>query len=127
MKLLLDTHALYWWSDDQSLLSETARKLIKESTNEILVSVASLHELQIKHQLGKLKLIFTLQELVDRCRTDRMTLLPIEAAHIYALQSLPMHHRDPFDRLLIAQAITLNCPLVSKDTHFSQYPAQVLW
>ena len=104
MKLLLDTHTFIWWDSEPSKLSQRALELLTDKNNLRLLSVVSLWEIQIKHQLGKLTLSKTLGEIIDIQQNNFIEILPITAAHVLALDSLSLYNKDPFDRLLIAQA-----------------------
>jgi len=127
MRLLLDTHIFIWWADQQESLSETVLSLLKDEANELNLSVASVWEMQIKVQLGKLKLSMPLEELVaTQVETNDIRILPVELAHVLALSALPFHHKDPFDRLLIAQSIQEDVTLVSADPEFPAYPVRLL-
>ena len=127
MRLLLDTHVFIWWADQQESLSTTALSALKDEANELLLSVASVWEMQIKIQLGKLKLSLPLKELIkSQQETNELTLLPVALTHVLALDALPLHHKDPFDRLLIAQSTEEDLTLVSADSQFSAYPAKLL-
>lgn len=128
MKLLLDTHIFIWWAIQRGKLSATALTACEDFGNELYLSLASLWEMQIKLQTGKLSLQRPLAQLVaEQQQLNGLQLLPVKPAHIYALDQLPLHHKDPFDRLLIAQALHENLPLVSVDTAFAAYPVQVIW
>ncbi|MHC5718853.1 MAG: type II toxin-antitoxin system VapC family toxin [Nostoc sp.] len=128
MNFLLDTHTLIWWSIDPVKLSQQARNLLDDRSNTLFLSIISVWEIQIKLQIGKLTLKMPLSELIkDQQETNDLQLLPIELTHIYALTNLPNHHRDPFDRLLIAQATVEKVPIVSIDSDFDRYPIQRLW
>jgi len=128
MKLLLDTHVFIWWASASENLSEKVLKACTDRRNELFLSVTSAWEMQIKVQLGKLELDQSLEELINLQRkTNNIQLLPISFAHILELGNLPSIHGDPFDRLLIAQAIKENLKLVSKDRVFSNYPVKLLW
>ncbi|BAY33463.1 hypothetical protein NIES2107_53590 [Nostoc carneum NIES-2107] len=128
MKLLLDSHVLIWWASSSEKLSERVYSLINDTNNTLVFSIASVWEIQIKLQLGKLNLNSTLPTLIDnQQRVNNLQLLPIELIHIYALTNLPNHHRDPFDRLLIAQATVEQVPIMSIDSIFDNYPIQRLW
>lgn len=99
-----------------------------DTNNTWILSIASIWEMQIKIQLGKLKLNSTLPDLIEtQERINNLQVLPIELAHIWGLTNLPNHHRDPFDRLLIAQAMIEQLPIVSTDSIFDSYPIQRLW
>ena len=128
MKLLLDTHAFIWWDSDLARLSPRALSLCQNPENHLLLSVASVWEMQIKLQLGKLRLGLPLATIIDGQReTNGVEILPIELEHVLALEALPAHHKDPFDRLLIAQAKVEGVVLVSGDSIFSQYPVNLAW
>ena len=128
MKLLLDTHALIWWVINTAQLSPQALSLMLDRRNEIFLSLVSIWEMQLKIQIGKLQLPLPLSQIVEeQQRLNGLQLLSITPEHIYALNQLPFHHKDPFDRLLIAQAMTENLPLLSADTVFPAYPVQIIW
>src|SRR6266446_8582020 len=120
MKLLLDTHVFIWWADRPEKLSHTALSALEDEANELLLSVASVWEMQIKIQLGKLKMSLPLKELVkNQEETNDITVSPVALTHVLALDALPFHHKDPFDRLLIAQSIEEDLTLVTADSQFS--------
>jgi PIN domain nuclease of toxin-antitoxin system len=128
MNLLLDTQVFIWLSLTPEQLSERVTDLLMDETNLWFLSLVSVWEMQIKQQLGKLSLNLPLPELIaSQQQTNGLQLLPIELNHIFILENLPQFHRDPFDRLLIAQAITEQIPLLSIDTVFDHYPVQRLW
>lgn len=128
MKLLLDTHAFLWFIEGNSTLSELARNLIEEQANQRFLSVASLWEIAIKSSIGKLELKMTLTELVKReVYGNAIELLEIQPEHLDELTKLPFHHRDPFDRLILAQSLTENIPVVTKDDEFKSYSTTLLW
>ncbi|HEY5870402.1 MAG TPA: type II toxin-antitoxin system VapC family toxin [Candidatus Tectomicrobia bacterium] len=128
MKVLLDTHAFIWWDSTPDKLSPRARAACHDRTNFLLFSVASAWEIQIKLQLGKLYLRLPLAEvIVGQQQTNNLQVLPVALSHVFALQSLPAHHKDPFDRLLIAQANAEEATLISHDPVFAHYPVKVLW
>lgn len=128
MRLLLDTHVLIWSTASPQKLSQQVTNLLADTNNYWVVSIASVWEMQIKIQLGKLNLNLPLAELIENLRQiNNIQILPIELNHIYALKNLPQHHRDPFDRILIAQAIVENIPLLSIDKIFDVYPVKKLW
>jgi len=128
MNLLLDTHVFIWLSLTPERLSERVTDLLMDETNLWFLSLVSVWEMQIKRQLGKLSLNLPLPELItSQQQTNGLQLLPIELNHIFTLENLPQFHRDPFDRLLIAQAITEQITLLSIDTVFDHYPVQRLW
>ncbi|MDB9486007.1 type II toxin-antitoxin system VapC family toxin [Dolichospermum circinale CS-1225] len=127
MKLLLDTHTFIFWDSQPSKLSQRALELLTNKDNLRLLSVVSLWEIQIKQQLGKLTLNKTLEEIILIQQNNYIEILPITVAHILALDSLPLYHKDPFDRLLIAQANRENAVLISCDSIFANYSVQVEW
>ena len=116
MKLLLDTHAFLWFIMGSANLSDKARTLIEDPVNEKLLSIASLWEIAIKNSLGKLTLASSFDELIpEQLRMNGIGLLNIRVDHLSVLTTLPFHHRDPFDRLIIAQARTMGLPLITGD------------
>lgn len=128
MNILLDTHVFIWSTANPEKLSQKVRDLLTDTSNTWMLSIASIWEMQIKLQLGKLNLNSKLPDLIkNQQRVNNLQLLPIELVHIYTLNNLPSHHKDPFDRLLIAQAIVEQIPLVSIDEVFNNYPVQRLW
>lgn len=128
MKLLLDTHAFLWFVLNDPLLSADALRLIADPNNDILVSPASYWEIAIKISIGKYSLTEPIDVFFEReIATNQFAILPIQPRHVAPLSGLPFHHRDPFDRLLIAQAMTEQIPVVSADAAFDAYPVQRLW
>lgn len=128
MNILLDTHALIWLAISPQNLSQQATNIITDPTHTLFTSLVSIWEMQIKLQLGKLTLNVSLTELIERQQqVNGLQILPIELAHIFALNTLPNAHRDPFDRLLIAQAVVTQMPILSIDAVFDSYPVQRLW
>ncbi|MBI1928018.1 type II toxin-antitoxin system VapC family toxin [Candidatus Poribacteria bacterium] len=128
MKLLLDTHAFIWWVNAPGKLPKRVLTSLENPDNSLILSVVSVWEMQIKPQLGKLKLDIPLRTLIENQRaTNDLQILPVELAHIWALEGLPLHHKDPFDRLLIAQAMVEDAFLVSQDEALSDYPVKLLW
>ena len=127
MKLLLDTHILIWWIDAPQRLPARLLTPLEDPANEFFVSVVNLWEIQVKQQLGKLQLSVPLTQLIARQqRTNAIHVLTIIPAHIYELDNLPLHHRDPFDRLLIAQANVEGLTLVTVDPLCIVYPVSYL-
>ncbi len=128
MNLLLDTHAFIWWATAPEKLSPQARVSCEEVNNTLLLSVASVWEMQIKLQLGKLKLSDSLKAFIEYQKdADALHVLPIAVEHVFALDSLPLHHKDPFDRIIIAQATVEEYFVVTKDESFKMYPVKLLW
>jgi PIN domain nuclease of toxin-antitoxin system len=127
MRILLDTHIFLWWDNQPDQLSPQAKALCQDPTNDLVLSVASVWEMQIKQQLGKLSLRLPLNKLIEEQRqSNGLEILPVSLPHALALEVLPMHHRDPFDRMLIAQAMAENMGLLSADPMFKQYDVTLL-
>jgi PIN domain nuclease of toxin-antitoxin system len=128
MKLLLDTHAFIWWDSQSSKLSSQVLSLCQDRANTVLLSVVSVWEMQIKLQLGKLRLNLPLATLIEsQQRTNGIEVLPIILDHVLELDNLPAQHKDPFDRLLIAQARVEDAILISNDPIFTDYSVKLLW
>ena len=128
MNLLLDTHAFIWWATEPEKLSPQAHAYCEDDNNILLLSVASVWEMQIKLQLGKLKLDDPLRAFIEyQQQADDLRILPIAIEHVFALDNLPLHHKDPFDRIIIAQATVEELFVVSKDEIFSAYPVKLVW
>jgi PIN domain nuclease of toxin-antitoxin system len=128
MKVLLDTHAFLYFISGSPDLSAVARITIESPNNERLLSVASLWEIAIKVSIQKLQIGMTMSELVKReVHGNAIQVLAIEAEHLDRLSSLPFHHKDPFDRLMIAQSFAANIPLISKDSAFKAYGVKTIW
>jgi PIN domain nuclease of toxin-antitoxin system len=128
MKLLLDTHTFIWWANEPEKLSKKVLAACQDNSNTLILSVVSAWEMQIKMQLGKLKVSRPIEELIKaQQQANSLQVLPIELAHVMSLSNLPAHHKDPFDRLLIAQANIEAATLISVDPVFSSYGVQVLW
>lgn len=128
MRLLLDTHAFLWWVTDAPKLSTAAREAIQDPQAECLVSLVSCWEMAIKQSLGKLKLESPLEQFVPtHMATNGFLQMDIEFRHVARVAGLPFYHRDPFDRLLAAQAMVEDVPLVSGDPAFDDYGVKRLW
>jgi PIN domain nuclease of toxin-antitoxin system len=128
LKLLLDTHTFLWFIGGSDELSVKARELIEEPVNERFLSVASLWEMAIKASIGRLKLALSFPELVRReVQGNAMELVEIRPEHLDKVARLPFHHRDPFDRLIVAQSLVEDMTIVSRDTAFKSYPVRSLW
>ncbi len=121
MNLLLNTHALLWFFDGSSNLSQTAHSAIINPKNTNFVSMASFWELAIKTSIGKLDMDFTLEELEELTMENGIELFPIRIPHVLALRTLHFHHKDPFDRMIFAQSLVENMSLVSCDVIFDSY------
>ncbi len=128
MNVLLDTHALIWFYEADPKLSAAARAAITDPANTIFVSAASYWEIAIKLGTGKLTLAVPYPDFIQHAILDNgFRILPIEPRHTAGLIGLPLHHRDPFDRLLIAQAVVEDIPIVSADAAFDPYPVRRIW
>jgi PIN domain nuclease of toxin-antitoxin system len=124
VRLLLDTRALLWWLMASPRLSDKARQAIAEPRNQIHVSMATAWEIAIKRSIGRLRVA---EDITADLAADAFELLPIELAHIAALERLPHHHRDPFDRMLVAQAMVERMRLVSGDANVARYGVAMVW
>ncbi|MCC5899899.1 MAG: type II toxin-antitoxin system VapC family toxin [Phormidium sp. BM_Day4_Bin.17] len=128
MRLLLDAHTVLWFFMGNSRLSDKVRDLVEDGHNHKLISVATVWEMSIKQSQNKLTLEKTASDYIEeKIRLDDFELLPIQLNHLRILSSLPFYHKDPFDRLLIAQAMQENIPILSKDMAFNAYPIQRIW
>ncbi len=124
MRLLLDTHALLWWLSDDSRLGAQARALIEDPGNDVLVSMVSLWEIAVKVRVGKLQA--DVREIVDHVAREGFSPLDVGVSHLLTLVELPKHHRDPFDHLLIAQAIAEDAVFVSEDRNAPRYEVRLV-
>jgi PIN domain nuclease of toxin-antitoxin system len=128
MRLLLDSHTLIWWVDQDRLLSQAAHAAITDPANDLLLSAATIWEIAIKVGLGKLSLSMPYREWMSQAIADLgVTVLPITVEYAHVQANLPKHHGDPFDRLLVAQAQVENVSIVSDDPDFDQYGINRLW
>ena len=128
MRLLLDTHSFLWFVSGNPQISSSARMLIEDVSNQPFLSVASLWEMAIKMSLGKLSLGQPFETLIpQQLSLNGIALLGITISHTAVVARLPFHHRDPFDRLLVAQAMTEQMSIVSGDTAFDAYAVTRLW
>ncbi len=128
MRALLDTHAFLWWISDDPRLSEKAREIIADGHNDLFYSAASGWEISIKAGLGRLEVPENLQRFIaDQLSRNAIQVLPIYLSHALHTGTLPVHHRDPFDRILVSQAILEEMPLLSADSHLSRYLVEVVW
>jgi PIN domain nuclease of toxin-antitoxin system len=128
VKLLLDTHAFLWFIAGSERLSATARQVIEDSANQPFLSAASLWEMAIKLSLGRLQLGRPFEDLIpEHMELNGIQLLGIELEHVTPVTTLPFHHRDPFDRLLLAQAMVEQMPIVSADQALDAYLVERLW
>ncbi len=128
MRALLDTHAFLWFVLDDRQLSVAAKVILSDPDNELLLSPASYWEIAIKVRLGKYHVPESFQDfMTDQIVRNQLVVLPITVAHTAIVATMPMHHRDPFDRLLIAQATSENVPVVSGDSIIDAYGVKRLW
>ncbi len=123
MKLLLDTHALLWWLADTPQLGPKARGAIADPANDILVSIVSVWEIAVKVRTGKLEA--KLPSVIAAIERNGFSRLAISDAHLQTLMTLPVHHRNPFDHLLIAQAVADGATLITSDRHAPRYAVQI--
>ena len=127
MKLLLDTHAFLWYISNDARLPQHAYDAIRDKSNEVYLSVVSVWEILVKYQIGKLPLPAPVDEFIEESRSaHRMADLPLDYQAVSRLLSLPMYHRDPFDRMLICQALNHDLTIVTHDELFKRYAARVL-
>jgi PIN domain nuclease of toxin-antitoxin system len=127
MKGLLDTHTFIWWDSDPARLSPQVYQLLLDRSNTILVSVVTIWEAVIKQAIGKLHLSRPLQSIIDEQEANGMRMLPILVEHVLRVADLPPVHRDPFDRLLVAQTQIEEAVLITADPVFARYPVRTLW
>jgi len=128
MRVLLDTHVFLWWVEGDRALPAKARAALADQENECLISLVSAWELAIKAGLGKLKLALPVKRyIVEHAAANGFRMLDIRMAHIGRVETLAAHHGDPFDRLLIAQAIEEKLPVVSADPVFRKYGVKRIW
>jgi len=128
MRVLLDTHVFLWWIADDPQISRTAHDVIQNGSNDLFLSAASAWEMAIKAQIGRLKLpkrpgVFVPEQLAR----NAITHLPIQLGHALHVFTLPRHHRDPFDRMIIAQAQLEKLSILSSDSQFAKYAVDVVW
>lgn len=128
MRVLIDTHAFLWWVEGDRSLPAKARKAIGDQANDCLLSLASVWELAIKSNLGKLKLATSVQRyVVENLAANSFSLLDMRIAHVGLVEALPRHHGDPFDRMLAAQALAEDLPIITADPVFRRYGVKRIW
>ncbi len=128
MRFLIDTHTFIWYVQSSEQLTTSVTTIINNGRNEILLSTASIWEMAIKQSTGKLNLGLPYANFInEQMRINNIGLLQIEVAHLDVVASLPFHHRDPFDRLLVAQVLFENIPIISIDQSFDAYSIQRIW
>ena len=123
MNLLLDTHLVLWWLDDHPALSSAVKNLIANGRNLVLLSAAVVWEIRIKEALGKIDIPSDFSRVLDRQPFEK---LAIKVEHAHAVKDLPLHHRDPFDRMLIAQAVTEGLTIATHDPVFEKYSVPLI-
>jgi PIN domain nuclease of toxin-antitoxin system len=124
---LLDTHALIWFLQGDEHLSEKTQEIISDETSTLYLSIVSLWEMAIKISLGKLKLSQPLEQVISSLGSLNINLLPIKENHVLGLLNMPFVHRDPFDRLLISQALEENLNFISNEAMFLDYGIKTVW
>jgi PIN domain nuclease of toxin-antitoxin system len=128
VKLLFDTHAFIWWDSNPERLSSKVMTACNDPDNLLILSVVSVWEMQIKFKLGKLTFQTPLKTTIqEHQKNNNLNVLPVTLTHVLELDSLPLHHKDPFDRLLVAQAVAEDAVLLSRDPAISKYVANVMW
>lgn len=127
MNLLLDTHALIWYITDDNKLPTKTRTLIELSENHCFVSLATYWEMAIKNSLGRLEFKKPISTIFDIIEQSGFDILPISIEHTLKATSLPFHHHDPFDRMIIGQAIAEDLTIITKDEKFPLYDVRLLW
>jgi PIN domain nuclease of toxin-antitoxin system len=126
MKVLIDTHVLLWGLQDEAKLSSRVRKLLPAA--EVWISVASIWEIITKVQVGKLDLPGPVGDyLSSKLKANGVSVLPLTFDHVRRLEKIPLHHRDPFDRILIAQSMAESIPLVTSDPELKKYSVEIIW
>ncbi|NMF57971.1 type II toxin-antitoxin system VapC family toxin [Pseudanabaena yagii] len=127
MKLLLDTHTFIWWHSEPECITQNTLSLLQDPDHEVMLSVVSLWEMQIKIQLGKLTLRDDLEVMVKiQQERNNISLISVTFSHVLELKTLPLHHKDPFDRILIAQTKVENATLISRDLVFKNYECSLI-
>jgi PIN domain nuclease of toxin-antitoxin system len=127
MKLLLDTHAFLWFVTGDERLSRQARRTLEADETEMMLSAASVWDMAIKASLGRLSLPASVADYIAEKVEGGLGVLPVDWTHAAAVEKLPQHHRDPFDRLLVAQALAEELPVVTNDPAFRSYGVKVVW
>jgi len=127
MEYLLDTHAFLWFVNGSIEISQKARDIIQNPKNVMYLSIASFWEIAIKLNIGKLFIDMSFDELKKEADKNIFQILPIQYEDIRLLTTLELYHKDPFDRILISQAIQNNLTIISKDSNFDTYPVKIIW
>ena len=126
MKLLIDTQILIWFLEGNKLLSQSRRQIIIDLHNDVFISIASLWEMAIKISIGKLILAKPFTDVLKQLVIDNIEILPISPDHTLQVSTLPFHHKDPFDRIIIAQSQIENLPVITEDGEFSNYKIKII-
>lgn len=127
MKYLIDTQALIWFVEGNAQLKPVARKIIEDVSIPVVTSIACIWEMGIKINIGKLQLSKPLPDFVVQLLSDNIGILEIQPAHVFELLHLPHFHKDPFDRIIIAQSIVGGFDIITSDETFNAYPVTVHW
>lgn len=128
MRFLLDASTFLWWVGDSSKLSTRAIDQIKHLDNEIYISLVCIREIQIKYQIGRVDLPAPLMDIIHVQHTQNgIAVLPMTLSHMQAMTRIPNHHADPFDRMLVAQAMTEDMAIITPNKTIAKYPVKVLW
>jgi PIN domain nuclease of toxin-antitoxin system len=127
LNYLLDTHTFLWAITESPALSVSVISILENPENQLFLSIASLWEIAIKLSIGKLRLTFSFDDLPAKLTEASVQIVPINFEHLRVVATLPLHHRDPFDRLIVAQAISENLILLTKDDVLKSYAVQTLW
>ena len=126
MQFLIDTHILIWFLEGNKLLSKSRRRLIADSNNDVFFSIASLWEIAIKISIGKLTLAKPLSDVIKQISVENIEILAIVPEHTLQVSTLLFHHRDPFDRIIIAQSEIENLPIMTDDSDIVKYKVKIL-
>ena len=126
MRILIDTHILIWYLEGDDHLSPARRRFIADSNNEVLISIASVWEIAIKLSNGKLSISKSIAEVVSNVEQSTSSFFTIEPKHLIRVAHLPFHHKDPFDRLIIAQSLVDGLPIITSDSNFADYGVELL-
>lgn len=128
MRAILDTRTFLWWITDSELLGRKARQILRDPENELYLSAASGWEIAIKMRLGRITISGELESVIpEQMATNAILGLPIHMSHALRTYRLPRHHRDPFDRILVAQAMVEDMPIITRDKAIKQYEVQTYW
>jgi len=127
MNMLVDTQSFIWFCDGDKKLPNNIKDIMNNKENNLKLSIASLWEITIKMSIEKLVLSWGIAEIIDLALKNGFDILPIKAQHLISLSSLEFIHKDPFDRMMIAQCIAEKVPMISSDGIFKEYPIQVIW